>query len=79
MKGFNEKCDTVLCCLKKHGRLNWSKFTDETKIYKDDAILSFLKEQKDYIGYNDTWINITENGINFIETTSFVAQRKVPY
>ena len=75
MNAFNEKCDAVLICIKDHDRVSWGRFTQETKIPKFDAILSYLKETKGYIDYSDNYINITEKGKQFITTTSFVEQR----
>ena len=79
MKAFNEKCDAVLHCLKNQDRVSWGRFTQETKIPKFDALLSYLKETKDYIDYNDNYINITEKGKLFITGTSFVEQRNSIY
>ncbi len=79
MKAFNEKCDAALNYLKFHDRVSWNKFTQKTQIPKEDAILIYLKEKKGFIDFAENWVTITEEGKQFIATTSFVKQRKSVY
>jgi hypothetical protein len=79
MKAFSEKCDTALRYLKDHDKICWCNFTQETAITKDDAILIFLKDRKDFITYTDTWVRITAKGKQFISSSSFAGERKIVY
>ncbi len=75
MKALNEKSDLVLHLLHGFQKTSWDKFSRLTGIQKGDGVLSFLKNYKAFIDYNDSEIGITEKGKEFIETTSFTEQR----
>ncbi len=74
MKAFCEKGDLVLRTLNISSPLTWHEFTRQTEIPCRDAVLEFLKN-KGFIEYTDEYLNITNKGVDFINSTSFVAQR----
>ena len=75
MKAFNEKCDTVLQFLNNNQRSRWGSFVENTNVKQNDGIISFLKNHKGFIDYDNNWIEITPKGKDFIGTTSFAKQR----
>ncbi len=56
--------------------IDWETFSKDTRVKKDDAVITYLKNAKGFVKHSDKHISITTEGKSFISKTSFVEQRE---
>ena len=75
MRAYSEKADLLLTFLKDNPGSNWEDVNSILEIPKGDGVITFLKNIGLLIFCEET-IKISGEGLEFINSTSFVERRK---